>query len=652
MVSFLSKSTAFASYIFCLLLILGVFTFTICNIDLDSSKEISSVNGQRHEQPNILLLVSEDNSPETVGVYGDPVARTPNIDRLAEEGIVFRNAFANSPVCAIARSTLISGMHAPSIGLHLMRSRIPVPERIENQFYPRLLQEAGYYTTNNGKTDYNVPGPHDRFWDESGSDAHYKNRKPDQPFFAVFNTGKSHESSMFLDVMSEEPETNPEDIQLPDYQPDIPEVRRSWAHYYDFVSDVDSWIGSKLEELEERGLKKDTIVLYFSDHGGVLPRSKRFLYDTGTAVPMVIRVPEKWQHLVDEEPGSTVERFVSFIDLPPTFMSLAGAEIPDEYQGRVFLGKQKQSPEHSVFLYRGRQADRIDIQRGVFDGRYRYIRNYMPHRPNGQYINYPFRMQSMQAWYQAWQDGQTTPEQSRYWLPQEPEELYDTANDPWEVNNLADNPAYADKLAELRKEMRSHMTEYRDAGFLPEDMFDDLSNNGTLCEYIQSDQYPFERLMDVAELATIRNPADLTELKDAMQSNYAPTRFWGAMGAVVLGYDAKSAQPILKELSNDKYISVQATAAEALARMGEMDIAMDIFEKQLSSVYNSELLYTVNALANIDVPEQYHEQLVEKLRPLAEDENRAVCGDQFEYSRRTATYLVKKWTEEEYPPQF
>lgn len=606
------------------------------------------------DRPNILWLVSEDNSPETISYYGDPAAHTPNIDRMASQGIAFRHAFSHAPVCAVARSTLISGLHSPSTGMHQMRSRIAQPREIESIFYPMLLQQAGYYTTNNVKTDYNIPGPHERFWDESSNDAHYKNRAEGQPFFAVFNTTLTHESRMFLDVMANEPATDPALVQLPPYHPDVPIIRRSWAHYFDRNRDMDTWVGEKLAELEELGLADNTIVFYYGDHGGVLPRSKRFLYHSGTAVPMVVYFPEKWQHLAPAGPGSWVDDLVGFVDLPPTLLSLIGEPIPEQYQGRAFLGPKARAPQGSdgpMFLYRDRMVQHYDMQRGVFDGEYRYIQNYMPHRPNGHYIHYPFRMESMQEWYRVWANGETTPEQSVFWLPQPPEELYHTASDPWEVRNLAGDPEYAGKLLEMRTATRKHMLNFRDAGFIPDDMHDAVAGGLTMYEYIRTEDYPLETLIDLAEKASSRNPGLMPELINAMQSGYPPARYWGAMGCLVLGYDAMAARNHLNVLLDDEFASVRVMAAEALGRLGDMDTAIQTLSDVLDSEMENELLYAVNALASLDVGEKYREKLLAKLKPIAYDDDRVIRGA-YEYSRRVATYLVMKWTEDDYPPIF
>jgi len=628
------------------------------------------------DRPNILWLVSEDNSPETIGVYGDPAAYTPHIDSLASRGIVFRHAFSHAPVCAVARSALLSGMHSPSTGMHQMRSRIVQPPEIEDLFYPNLLRKAGYYTTNNSKTDYNLPAPHSRFWDESSDDAHYRNRAEGQPFFAVFNNHDPHESRMFLDVMANEPVTDPAKVQLPPYHPDTPVMRRSWAHYFDLNTLMDTWVGDKLAELEELGLAENTIVFYYGDHGGVLPRSKRFLYQTGTAVPLVVYFPERWQHLAPSEPGSWSDELVGFVDFPPTLLSLIGEPIPEQYQGRAFLGPQAKVSESGkdhdpekhhelekdhesgihpdpgsdpVFLYRDRMVQQYDMQRGVFDGEYRYIRNFMPHRPNGQYIHFPFRMQAMQEWYRIWASGEATHKQSLFWVPQPPEELYHTASDPWEVHNLAGDPEYAGKLGDLREATRRYMLNYRDAGFIPDDMHHALTEGMTLYEYIRTDAYPLEYLVDLAEKASSRNPEHLPVHKRAMQDDYAPARFWGALGCLVLGYDAMAARSGLTTLLDDEFASVRVMAAEALGRFGDMDLAIAALSDVLDSELESELLYAVNALASLDVPAKYHDELLAKLRAIAYDEERVIRGS-FQYSRRTATYLVLKWTEDTYPP--
>lgn len=260
---------------------------------------------------------------------------------MAESGFTYTHAYANAPVCAPARNTIITGMYPPSNGNQHMRSTYPATELV--QFFPQLLKEAGYYVTNNVKEDYNLPEEQtDGIWNESSNEAHYKNRGQGQPFFAVFNTMISHESSQFRVKPVEELRHDPSEVPLPPYHPDTPELRQQWAQYYDTMKDMDAWVEEKLKELEESGEADNTIVFYYGDHGGVLPRSKRYIYETGTRVPLVIHIPEKYKDLWPAaQPGSEVDRMVSFVDLAPTILSIAGVPVPDIMQGDAFWGDQK-----------------------------------------------------------------------------------------------------------------------------------------------------------------------------------------------------------------------------------------------------------------------------------------------------------------------
>ncbi len=247
-------------------------------------------NAQTTAPPNILWIVSEDNSP-LIGAYGDSFATTPNIDKLASEGVLYTNAFATAPVCAPSRSTLITGMYPPSIGTENMRSNYQAPDFVK--FYPKYLREKGYYTSNNVKKDYNVAEDQEDAWNESSNDATYKNRKKGQPFFAIFNTTISHESCIHKSIPTAELRHKPSDVTLPPYHPDTPEMRHDWAQYYDKVEDMDTFVGKVLADLEKSGEAENTIVFYYSDHGGVLGRSKRFMYESGLHIPLVVRFPKK-----------------------------------------------------------------------------------------------------------------------------------------------------------------------------------------------------------------------------------------------------------------------------------------------------------------------------------------------------------------------
>ncbi|HFE51916.1 MAG TPA: twin-arginine translocation signal domain-containing protein, partial [Bacteroidetes bacterium] len=500
-------------------------------------------------RPNILWIVSEDNDP-FLGCYGDPNATTPNIDRLAREGVLYENVFSNAPVCAPARFSIITGVYATTAGTMHMRSTYRIP--LQFRFFPQYLREAGYYCTNNAKEDYNTIKP-EGVWDESSHKAHYKNRKPGQPFFAVFNIGLSHEHMIHFHELKDPDQLlhKPEDMRLPPYHPDLPEIRLCWANYYDAVTAMDRRVGELLKELEEAGLAEDTIVFYYSDNGGVMPRSKRFLFESGTHVPMIIRFPRKFQHLAPSPPGSRRKELVQFVDLAPTVLSLAGIPKPRQMQGRAFLGPYREPEPENVFCFRNRMDERYDMMRSVRSRRFLYIRNYMPHRIYGQHIWYLWRSPATRAWEKAYKEGRCNEIQSRFWQTKPPEELYNVEADPHNVHNLAGDPAYADVLKKMREALRQWTRANRDAGFLPGGWMMDQSRHTTPYEITHSSDYSVEDVIGTAEMASSLRSSDLPQLVERLGHRHPVVRYWAAVGCAALGEQAKEAAPHLRELLRD-----------------------------------------------------------------------------------------------------
>lgn len=432
------------------------------------------------EHPNVLWITVEDMSPRLPS-YGDSTAVTPNIDRLAEEGVRYTRFFANVPVCAPARSSIITGMYATSYGAQHMRtmrrtaalSQITDPELLaiptyeavpppEAKMFPEYLRAHGYYTTNNGKEDYQFAPP-ETAWDESSGRAHWRNRPdPDQPFFAVFNIGATHESQVW------ERADDPMDIdtslvELPPYYPDTPIVRRDLARHYDNIQIMDSEVGEILQQLEEDGLLEETIVFFFSDHGDGLPRAKRWLYDSGLHVPFIIRWPD------GRDTGTIDEELHSFVDLAPTMLSLANIPIPDHMQGQAFLGEQRSPPRRYVYATKDRMDPALDNARATRDTRFKYIYNYHPDRPFVQFLPYRDQMALMRELLQYHEEDRLEgPERLWFRQTKPAEELYDTVDDPHEINNLADDPAYREKLEELRAELVRWQEETGDLALIPE----------------------------------------------------------------------------------------------------------------------------------------------------------------------------------------
>jgi hypothetical protein len=477
------------------------------------------------------------------------------------------------------------------------------------RFYPELLREAGYYCTNNSKTDYNVQVDGKRsptfFWDESSRQAHYKNRKPGQPFFAVFNITYSHEGQTTdkgyakrraQGLFPPQRIVPPERVKLPPYHPDTPVVRENWSRYYDNLWLMDQEVGKRLSELEEAGLAEETIVFYYSDHGGALPRGKRNIHDSGTRVPMIIRFPKKWAHLAPAKPGAWVDQPVSFVDFPATLLSLAGVPIPQNYEGKAFLGKQARPQDH-VFLFRARMDERYDTVRAVRTREYLYVNNFTPHRPWGQFYSYPFRvMPSMRAWYDEYTAGRCNPVQARYWQEKPGEEFYVIAGDPFQVNNLIDDPQHADVIAKLRQTLKTRILETRDAGLIPEGMYPLLAGDKTVYEYAQSDAYPIRAVLEVATMATSRDASKLPELMTALDDAHPVVRYWAATGCLVLKGEAAPAKPRLLALLDDPVADVRVVAAEALSHLGEVERATRTLADVLDTGNEYEILAAITAL--------------------------------------------------------
>ena len=543
-------------------------------------------------RPNVLWLTSEDNGP-FLGCYGDPHAQTPHLDRLATEGVRYRRAFANAPVCSSARTTLITGMYPSSLGAQHHRSRVPLPAGF--QLYPELLQAAGYYCTNNAKTDYNVTVDR-KPWDENGSRAHYRNRAGGQPFFAVFNQTSSHESQVAPAAGKTMFRVPPERVTLPPYHPDTPEIRRDWANYHDQITVMDGQMGELLAELAREGLAEDTIVFYYSDHAGGLPRGKRNIHDSGTRVPLIVRFPAKWAHLAPGAPGSWVEQPVSFVDLTATLLEVCGVPVPANYEGQPFLGPRAVAREE-VFLFRGRMDERHDVVRAVRDRDHRYVRNYSPHRPWGQLYSYPFQvLPSMRSWHAAFLAGKCDPVQAAYWRAKPPEELYAVADDPHEIRNLAGRAEVAERQRALAAKLRAHLIATRDTGFIPEGMARRLAGSGDLITYARSPAYPVERVVDLANLAAARDPRHLALLQASLADPHPVIRYWGAQGCLILGAKAGPAREVLRDCLRDEWADVRVAAAEALGHLGDLEAALATLGDVLKTGETGEVLAALNAL--------------------------------------------------------
>ena len=560
---------------------------------------ISACTKDQLELPNILWITSEDNSP-MLGCYGDEFATTPHLDRLASEGFLYTNAYANAPVCAPARNTIITGVHACSNGNEQMRSNYAKSETV--RFYTEFLKDKGYYITNRSKTDYNTsPVNLETMWDECGNEAHYSTRAEGQPFFAIFNFTTSHESSIHNPIPSIELRHSPDEVLLPPYHPDTPEMRHDWAQYYDKVEDMDAQVGEILQQLEEAGLAENTIVFYYSDHGGILGRSKRFLFETGTHVPMIIRIPKKYRHLYPARgPGSKVERLVSFVDLAPTLLSMIGLEAPEYMQGNAFLGDYQKSEPEYIYMFRDRMDGRYDMSRSIVDRQFRYTRNFNSNRIYLQHLEYLWRAPSMGSWERMFEAGKCNEVQARFWNTKPVEELYDTENDPWEVNNLASDPAFAGRLATMRDATLKLGASMIDAGFIPEADRNIRAGSTPIYDYMRSAAVPYDQIIQSAWMASGANPENLDKLVLLLGHDDSAIRYWAAQGLLLLGENARSALPEIKKAAFDHSWNVSVVAAETLYRMGKKKQAVQAFNRVLDCDEDMARTFALNSIDYVD----------------------------------------------------
>ena len=530
-------------------------------------------------KPNILWITSEDNSIEWISCYGSKNAKTPNIDQLAKEGFRYLYCFDNGAVCAPTRSSWITGMHSISNGTQPMRSGFEIPATIS--FYNELLQKAGYFTSNCSKTDYNLRGPKGRnpkeFWDYSGGDyaGTWKKRKEGQPFFTVYNIGDSHESRAFGDHKDES--IDPEKMILAPYHPDLPEMRNTYAKYASAISRMDSLVGQAIENLKQDGLYENTIIVYNSDHGGVLARSKRFLYSSGIHCPLIVRIPEKMKALYPKgkTPGSTMDRIVSFIDMPKTWVSLTGAEMTDNFQGRIFLGPNTEPESQYHFSWRERADERFDNVRVMRDKQFAYHKNYAPFAPNGQYLAYMHNMKATGAWERHHLAGKTNAVTGRFFEPRPSEEFYDNFKDFHNIDNQIDDPLHQTKIKELKKELRRQQLKYFDSGLMPEEMRNRIikEKNTTVYAFVRDPKlYPLAQYLDYSDLALTRKKKNLKTFTKGLADEDPVKRYWSVIGLLLLEKQAKPAIPELKKVLGGRD-EIPAFAAWAIYKAGEKTFA-------------------------------------------------------------------------------
>ena len=536
------------------------------------SLEASAANNKKKERPNILWVTFEDTSSYEFGCYGNKDVHTPNADSLAAQGIQFMNAWSVAPQSSPARSSLITGCYAPTYGMDVHPVSYDTPADI---FFPQRLREAGYYCTNNSKTHYNSTNNNKACWDECTKTASYNSPKrgKDQPFFAVFNTVTSHMGRIRTFHTDGRRDYTKEGIYtelltLPSYVPDLPEVRSDYAGHLEAVQDVDTWLGFFLKDLKDKGLDDNTIIFFFSDHGGCVPRGKGYLYESGLKVPLIAYFPEKWKHLANGKSGKD-NSLVNFTDLGPTVLSLAGVKPTKNMQGKAIFGEYASKEERKVqFAFAANQLHHFMPVRAVTDGHIKYMRSYIPYRQFALRNYYQWGMPSNKAWDKlVLGNHNTNPDWALTFDAHPAEMLFDLDKDPGELHDLSSSPEYAEVLAKMRNELSNHIRSTHDLGF-----FLPTSRTGhVLYDVVRKEKYPMEELYKLVEAAGIGDIASLPLFEKAIASSHRDMRFWGAVGYAELAHKKQISQcpQALADLLKDEDPYVASEAAYAVTYLGK-----------------------------------------------------------------------------------
>lgn len=541
-----------------------------------------SLSAIAQERPNILWLVTEDMSPY-LSCYGNKMISTPNLDQLAKQGIRFTQAHSNGVQCSPARSTVISSIYATSLGTDIHREKRPVNDSF---YFPIYMRRAGYYCTNNPKEDYNSVKTPVTVWDESGRKAHYFNRtNKNQPFFAVYNQNITHMTRVATRNTEgrEQRTVAMKDVEVPGYIPDLPEVRDDISWNMGAVQLMDQWVGKMIAELKAKGEFDNTIIFFYSDHGGTVPRGKAYVYETGGLVPLIVYFPPKWQHLAGMAQPSVTDRLVSFVDFAPTILSLAGEKIPSFMTGKPFftdIGQRKENIRGYVISFTANQGPSFMPSRSINDGKFHLIWNFQSAYPNGARQSYQWQMPAQMAWDKANMQGKlTTDLHKKFWLPSPAFELYDIKNDSLEINDLSNIAAYAQELKRLKQLLINELNEQKDIGFIPPEYRKDLQKNGDLYSVIRKNGNQVDRIINAATLASEKNAENLKKLTAYLSDRDPVIRYWGASGLCGLAKAGLiSALPEEARVSffDDNVIKeVKCLLAEAMIYKGDSKTGLD-----------------------------------------------------------------------------
>lgn len=592
---------------------------------------VLSCSTELAKKPNILWITCEDISPH-LGCYGEEYAFTPALDDMAAEGVLFRNAYATASVCTPARSSIITGIYASSLGTQHLRGKVSLSGNVK--CFTEYLRNTGYYCANFNKTDYNFDTPSEA-WDFNGSisydslvSGHLADIPEDRPYFCVINLALTHQSKVRYDKEELIKKNNslpinarhdPDKVPVPPYYPNTSEVRVNLAALHTQITLMDMQVKVILDQLKEYGFDKNTIVFFYSDHGDGLPRHKRWLYHSGIQVPFIVKFPPRYTYLSPVKMGKEIKSVINFVDLAPTTLALTGCEVPERMQGKVFLGSEREERKYTVAI-RDRVDEVYEFSRSISDGQFQYIRNFASNKPRMQWSNYseitPIRKELRRLYKTNELDTLTG------WLMEKTkpvEELYDIAKDPFQINNLSGSSQHKTKMEELKNELFNWMINTRDLSLVPEPLMRKLSGDRTPRDvFAENDLFPIQRVLQIADMKG-RGVKYIDDLINGLNDPSPIVRYWAANGLSLLGENTQTAVKPLKKLLQDKNRIVSIAAAEALCKTTTYGDAIHILGEALLDDDIVVRVYAAIALLDmkdeaIQVIEEINESLEKKCK--------------------------------------
>jgi len=559
-----------------------------CAIGSNSAVALAQAQEAR---PNIVWFMTEDVSSYYLSLYNNDAqgAATPNVRKLAQEGLIFNNAFSSAPVSSPARSTLITGCYANKlgVGLHRKEQMVDLPEDLK--MFPAYLRESGYYTANSTKKDYNCKETSNTWTDGKAPEDAWRNR-PDKtkPFFLMLTSFLSHESVLHFplsDLNNKKTTYNPDKVIVAPNHPNTELFRYTYARFFDQIDKADAKLGELMEKLKADGELDNTFVFYFGDNGGALPGTKGYTNEIGLHVPLIVYVPKKWRDKIDMPINSRVNGFVSFVDFGPTLLHLAGLDIPKSMDGKAFLGMDIKAKElnsrDEVYGYGDRFDELYSFSRTLRKGNFKYRRNYEPYQPEGLFAYYRYGMEAFKEWRKVYDEKKLNAVQSRFFETQQPEDLFDISKDPYETNNLTKNPIYKEKLIELRNQLANKMISLDDVGMYPESEWIEKAGAKPY-EYAQKHAQQVKEYIMIANLMMSPFKQAEPQILKALNSNDPVAKYWGLTVCATFGNKAKSLKKTALSLLKDQPVFVESRAAVFLSVLKVIDtqkIMHDIVKK-------------------------------------------------------------------------